>query len=178
MPSYRALKAWREERKASLLEVVRAYSAASSEPELKRSVEDILSGASPTIPVPNRELGAEFVRVLETLGGSARFREMENACQCPSCNTFTVVKVGEDPTGYEAFACCTCLELKRACPACGGQGWLLHYRADAPGWEGYICDECCYVLDLSWRPIDYTSQSDLRRLYDRIDRSRIPISSR
>lgn len=66
---------------------------------------------------------------------------MSPGVQCPTCKTFSVSQLREDPPGVQLWRCTQCGEVKRWCPVCN-QGWVLHYVKNATGESLYCCDEC------------------------------------
>lgn len=68
---------------------------------------------------------------------------------CATCGTYTVEPLGEDPPGFALHRCSSCHLQRRACPRCGGQGWLDRYRRPDGGVR-YVCDGCQSVWDGEW----------------------------
>jgi hypothetical protein len=75
---------------------------------------------------------------------------MDAGALCPRCNTRTVVFVREDPPDIRLHRCTECGQVKRSCPACGGQGWLDHYTDAEGAGSRYVCDECLSAWDSTW----------------------------
>ena len=50
-------------------------------------------------------------------------------------------RVGESPTGIDAWECATCGDFKRWCPECD-QGWVRRFRLEGTDVQPYSCDEC------------------------------------
>jgi hypothetical protein len=142
------LKALHEYRKNALDRILKEYSTLDLEEAIEYR-ETMLSGRGAGIPARNLDQAEEMATALAMLGANILLREMDNACQCEYCNTVTVIKIGEDPPGFELHRCAKCSEIKRSCPQCGGQGWLRHYRTKSPVTDMYLCDDCycLWVMD-------------------------------
>jgi hypothetical protein len=148
--SYKALKEARQARRDAIEQILRAHSTLRAG-EFAQCVERLDSGEGATIPVSGLNQAHELAEELCLLGAEVRVREMDNACYCETCNTFTVVQIAEEPPGFQVYCCASCLEIKRACPHCGGQGWLIHHRGPGPvPIDRYICDECYFICNSDW----------------------------
>ena len=60
---------------------------------------------------------------------------------CELCDTPTVHRTAESPSGVEGWRCVRCGDFKRWCPHCN-QGWIRRFRVRATDTELYSCDEC------------------------------------
>lgn len=154
--SYRELKAKRQSRQILLDGILRNYSALNTD-EIIRYRETLISGTSILIPVLDLDKARDLAFSLRNLGAEVVVREMDHACQCEYCGTFTVIHLAEDQ-GVEIYCCAKCGEIKRACPKCG-QGWLRHYRNAIPPIDRYSCDECCFTWDSNWNEISRYGES-------------------
>jgi hypothetical protein len=159
--SYKALKAHREYRQSQLEHVLRIHSSIDS-PKIAEVAVMILDGNTVIVPAKSIDSAEDLVGAFSILGAKAIIREMDNACRCEWCNTFTVIRIAEEPIGFAIYCCAKCNEIKRACPNCDGQGWLRHrvlYSSDYP--DLYDCENCNYRCDPDWRQIGAESSSGL-----------------
>ncbi len=77
--------------------------------------------------------------------------EMRDGALCERCGTRSMRHLRDDPPGFALHRCVECGEILRACPWCGGQGWLRHYVVDDDPRSRYQCDECRCVWDSTFR---------------------------
>lgn len=134
----------------SLEQLLKDYSKIKRK-KIESIIEDILNGYFPLIPVNDLNKAEKLSIELKKIGAVVIIREIDNACHCEFCETFTVVQKGENPKGFDFFYCLKCHEIKRACPECNGQGWLRHYNVISPFQaERYECDECGSIFDNNW----------------------------
>ena len=152
--SYPALKADAAERREGLRQLLRKSLESESESALDALVDDVLGGRLKTLRTPDTDAAEELGRGLKSLGAEVRIREMDDAAYCDRCGSFTVLLLEEAPGGFGVFCCARCSELKRSCPDCGHQGWLLHHRASDGETEWYQCDECYSTYDSTWAQVD------------------------
>ncbi len=148
--SYRELKAKRQFRHNLLNEILKNYSTLNTG-EIIQYREIILSGTGILIPVLDLDKAQDLAFNLRNLDAEVVVRAMDDAAQCESCGTFTVIYLAEDQE-FKIYCCATCSETKRACPKCG-QGWLRHYRNTIALIDWYSCDDCCFSWDSNWNEI-------------------------
>ncbi len=88
---------------------------------------------------------------------------------CPTCNTETVVEVGENPVGVKYFVCSSCKESKRWCPRCD-QGWVYKWVNPTTNEALLNCEEC----EATWQSIEKVGSKDTSQFNSPFDGSMVP----
>ena len=159
--SYKELKNESERFNLAVLQALRKFSGYKSETELITCSQAIIAGEGWMIPTDNIDRAEDLTTALETLGAEVRLREIDNACRCENCGRFTLAAIGQNPEGFFAYHCEKCSEVLRACPDCGGQGWLRHYRSEKHSIDWLMCDECESCWNLAWERLPNSNQNKL-----------------
>jgi len=124
----------------------------------------LLSEVRVLIPVVDLDKAQDLSLNLKKLGAEVVIREMDDACQCENCGTFTVIELAEDH-GFKVYCCAKCSEIKRACPKCQGQGWLRHYRNSISPIDRYSCDGCSFTWDSNWNEITSVGNQSAKDIF-------------